>query len=208
MATVKLSTLVSDVRNRLGNVVFSKWKDTNYVREYTSYSRGSSDRQVEVRSAFALLVSVWKTMGLAMHNSWNTYAYGMNMTGFNAFIKVNSKLVLEGNALELFKSTGEDASAAVSAVLNPSSGEIICQFSFSTVAPERHVIFFTQKIEDGKGTGTISMHEAGINPVSPFTISSLEPGVEYFVYAVVMDSDYATAENVSSSVSMRTTAGA
>ncbi|MBN2041371.1 MAG: hypothetical protein JW864_15125 [Spirochaetes bacterium] len=108
MAKVKLNTLVTDVRNRLGNVVFSKWKDTNYVREYTTYSRGSSERQIEVREAFALLVSIWRSMGQVMHSSWNNYAHDMNMTGFNAFIKANSSRVLSGEALELFKNYGEE----------------------------------------------------------------------------------------------------
>ncbi|MFH0976970.1 MAG: hypothetical protein V1874_14400 [Spirochaetota bacterium] len=208
MAKVRLSTLVADVRNRLGNVVFSKWKDTNYVWEYTSYSRGNSEKQAEVRNCFALLVSVWKSMGQVMHSSWNEYSKNMNMTGFNAFIKTNSALVLECEAMELFKSYGENEIVSIIAEGNASAGEIICSFSVPQSSTGRYVVFFVQKIMEGKVTDEIRTHEAGINPVSPFTISGLEPGGEYFVYAVITDGEYSSAVTASASVSVHAVAGA
>ena len=75
MAKIALNILVSDVRNRLGNIVFSKWKKTNYVREYITYSRGSTPKQEEVRSAFKILSLVWKTTGLPMQSSWNHFLH-------------------------------------------------------------------------------------------------------------------------------------
>lgn len=208
MAKVRLSTLVADVRNRLGNVVFSKWKATNYVREYTTYSRGNSEKQAEIRNGFALLVSVWKSMGQVMHNSWNAYVQGMNMTGFNAFIKANSARVAECEALELFKSYGENDLVSISAEGNASAGEIVCSFSMPQSSIGRYVVFFVQKITDGKVTDEIRTIEAGVNPSSPFRISGLEPGAEYFVYAIITDNMYSSAATASASVSMRATAGA
>jgi hypothetical protein len=81
MATVKLSILLSNMRNRLGNVVFPKWRKTNYVRQHVTYSQGSTPKQAEVRSAFSLLVLVWKTMRRLMQASWNLFSTGQNMTG-------------------------------------------------------------------------------------------------------------------------------
>ena len=207
MAKVRLSTLVADVRNRLGNVVFSKWKETNYVREYTTYSRGNSEKQIEVRNAFALLVSVWRNMGNAMHASWNSYAKDMNMTGFNAFIKANSARVLNGEALELFKKSDVEKLLTISADGNASSGEIVCSLSIPENTGAEYVVFFVQRILDGNATDDIRTFEAGINPASPFTITGIVPGAEYFVYAVLADGDYASAKAVSASVSMRVTAG-
>lgn len=207
MAKVKLSTLVADVRNRLGNVVFSKWKDTNYVKEYTTYSRGSSEKQLEIRNAFALLVSVWRNMGQIMHSSWNAYAQNMNMTGFNAFIKANSARVLECEALELFKKNGEDELVSIAAEDNAPAGEIVCSFSMPQNSAGRHIVFFVQKIMDGKVTDEINTRQTGIDPVSSFTITGLDPGMEYFVYAVITDDEYASASTASVSVSIRATAG-
>ncbi|MBN2403110.1 MAG: hypothetical protein JXN64_12010 [Spirochaetes bacterium] len=207
MAKVRLSTLVADVRNRLGNVVFSKWKDTNYVREYTNYSRGNSERQVEIRNAFALLVSIWKNMANAMHASWNSYAKDMNMTGFNAFIKANSARVLDGEALELFKKSGVDELLTVSVEGNASAGEIVCSLSLPENSGARYIVFFVQRILDENVTDDIRTYKADLNPASQFTITGLEPGAEYFVYAILANSEYASAEGVSASVSMRATAG-
>ncbi len=74
MSKITLSPLVTDVRNRMGNIVFSKWKDTNYVKQYSPHSRGESERQLETRSAFSTVVSVWKNLGAVHHASWNIYA--------------------------------------------------------------------------------------------------------------------------------------
>ncbi|MBN2038789.1 MAG: hypothetical protein JW864_02035 [Spirochaetes bacterium] len=68
-------------------------------------------------------------------------------------------------------------------------------------------MFFAQSIADGKAGAEIQTFEAGANAISPYTISGLEAGTEYFVYAVITNDGYASAETVSASVSMRATAG-
>ncbi len=207
MSKVTLSPLITDVRKRMGNIVFSKWKDTNYVRQYSSHSRGESEKQLETRTAFSTVVSVWKNMGPAHHASWDMYAQNMNMSGYNAFLKSNLSRVLENSEMELFKSTGEDEPASLYADADPGTGEIICVFSLPVIQPEKHVIFFAQMIEDGRISDIISMHDAGADPSSPFTISGLLPGVEYFIYAIAADADYASAETVSAAVCVRAAAG-
>ena len=209
MSKVTLSPIITDVRNRMGNVVFSKWKETNYVKQYLPHSAGNSERQLEIREAFATAVSVWKNTGNTLHATWDAYAQeqNMNMSGYNAFIKANITRILLNTAMELFKSTGEDEPLSLNAGTGSASGEIICEFSLPQSQEQRHVIFFAQRIENGRATDTISMHEAGADPSSPYTITGLEPGAEYFVHAIVADADYANSEAVSAAVSIRTFAG-
>jgi len=207
MAKAELSVLLSDLRNRIGNVVFSKWRDTNYVKEYKVYSGEPTAKQLEVRNAFSLLVSIWKHMGQLHQRAWDVYSSDKNMTSLNAFIGVNSKHVLGNEALELFKPMGEDALLSLNADYDPPTGEIVCSFAHAESLADKHVIFFTQRVIEGKVTNEVFIHEAGLNPASPFSITGLEPGAEYYVYAIVTDSDYANAALVSSALSMLATAG-
>ena len=200
MAKVALSVLVSDVRNRLGNVVFSKWKKTNYVRQYVNYSRGSSVKQQEIRDAFALLISVWKAMGTPMQASWNMFTRDQNMTGLNAFVGANSAKVVAGEPMELFKSMGEEPLLTLAAVNDPSAGSIECTFTVPEGAADRRVIFFCQELSEGRLTNIISRHEAGEGAASPFIITGLVPGASYIVYAILADNAYNEAETLSASV--------
>jgi hypothetical protein len=207
MATVSFMTLVTDVRKRMGNVVFSKWKDTNYVREYVRHNPSATEKQLEVRKAFSLLVSLWRSMeGTIMQASWDNHSRALNMTGFNAFLGQNSNSLRKGEPLGLFREFGENAPASFTAAAG-SSGNIVCTFAMPAGPAGKHVIFFAQKIVDGEGGPEITMYEAGANTASPFTISGLEPGATYFVYAVVTDNAYANAITVSASVSASASAG-
>ncbi len=207
MATVKLNILVSDVRNRLGNVVFSKWKKTNYVREYAQYSRGNTPRQVEVRSAFSLLASVWKTMGIFMQSTWDHFSSGQNMTGRNAFIGANVKNVIDGAPLELFKPMGKMPVASFSAGAGSSPGAIRCLFALPAGSENSYVFFFSQLRNEGRGTNVIRRFDAGMNPASPFDLTGLNAGAEYFVYAVLADNGYLNASEASASTAVSATAG-
>ena len=208
MSKVTLSPIITDLRNRMGNVVFSKWKETNYVKQYSSHSRGNSERQLEIREAFAVVVAIWKNAGTTLHATWDAYAENLNMSGYNAFIKANISRVLEGAQMELFKSTGEDEPASLNAGTGAASGEIVCEFTLPGSGEQRHVIFFAQRIENNRAAGSISLYQAGPAPSSPFTITGLEAGAEYFVYAIVTNADYANAESVSVAACIRTVAGA
>lgn len=206
MAKVMFTSLVSDVRNRVGTIVYSKWKKTHYVREHVPHNRSASAKQMEVRNAFSLLVEIWKSMEGIMQASWENSAKRQNMTGYNAFLGKNSKNVRKSEPLDLFAEFGERPLASLSAS-GSASGSIVCAFTLPADSADRHVIFFSQKIDAGKETSEIKRHEAGPNPASPFTIIGLEPGVSYFIYAVVTDNAYANANTASVALSVPATAG-
>jgi hypothetical protein len=177
------------------------------VIKYVPYSRGSTPKQAEVRSAFSLLVTAWKIMGRLMQASWNLFSTGQNMTGRNAFIGANVTRVIAGEALELFKPMGEEPPASFSAQAGAAAGGITCSFTLPPGSVDKHLFIFTQLKDSGKGTGDIKRYEAGVNPASPFEIEGLEPGAEYFVYALLADDEYANAVKASEAVVVTATTG-
>jgi hypothetical protein len=129
------------------------------------------------------------------------------MTGRNAFIGANVTRVIAGEALELFKPMGEEPPASFSAQAGAAAGGITCSFTLPPGSVDKHLFIFTQLKDSGKGTGDIKRYEAGVNPASPFEIEGLEPGAEYFVYALLADDEYANAVKASEAVVVTATTG-
>jgi hypothetical protein len=189
-------------------VVLSKWRNTNYVREYVRHKRTASNKQIEIRTAFSQMIEIWRSMqGAVLQTTWDIFARSLNMTGFNAFLGNNANKIREGEPLELFKALGELPLTSLTAAPG-ASGSIVCNFTMPADSATKHVIFFSQKITENKGSSEIRMHEAGVNPTAPFTITGLDPGVSYIIYAVITDNVYASARTVSESRSAEATAGA
>ena len=67
-------------------------------------------------------------------------------------------------------------------------------------------IFARKEAEPGIKS-QISRHDAGAGTVSPFTITGLETGAEYYIYPVVTDTEYDSALTVSQSVAASSVAG-
>lgn len=111
MARIQLSGLLTDVRGKIGNYVFSVWKAGNhYIRNVASViSNPSSSDQALVRCYMAMLTKYWyDTLTADQRENWNTWALtepgkgnkdggvetvikGNNgkMSGFNAFCMAN-----------------------------------------------------------------------------------------------------------------------
>jgi L-asparaginase/Glu-tRNA(Gln) amidotransferase subunit D len=69
------------------------------------------------------------------------------------------------------------------------------------------VTFFLRRETDTGAGLVITGYGTGADPVSPFTITGLEAGMQYRVYAVVTDKVYAEAETVSESGAAMAVAG-
>ncbi len=199
MAKVTYNTLIKDVRNRLDNVVFSKWKDTSYVRPYTKPSNPNSPEQLKIRNAFSRLVKNWKEADGLLLKSWNNYAKGLNMTGYNAFIGANAKLQKNGEPIELFKPIGEPGLASFNAAKGNNAGEIKCLIQSPNGANGKHLTIFTQKSITGIASGPIARHDMGVINGHEYLLPGLETGTIYFIYAVITNNNYSDASKISES---------
>ena len=208
MATIKLNPIITDIRNRMGSNVFSKWKGINYIRGYAPPTNRKTADQEAVRSTFSRLVSIWKGLGTAAQKTWVVFATGRNMSGYNAFISENFENMKADLALIIAQPMEEEAISGFLANPGDTAGSIICSFQ-PPAGIGKEITLFTQKVAGGSGnSGTaITRHEGAVSGSSA-AISGLEPGSGYHVYAVVTDGPYATAKKVSSSVAAEVTARA
>ncbi len=200
MAKVAYNTLGKDVRNRLDNVVFSKWKHTSYIKPYIKPSNPNSPEQLKVRKAFSRLVKNWKEADNLLRATWDNHARGSNMTGYNAFIGANAALQKNGEPLELFKPLGEASLASFQTVKGSSAGEIKCLIKYPVSSNGKHLTIFTQTSVDGIATGSIARHDMNIISGDEYVLPGLEGGTKYFVYAVITNNRYQDASAISASI--------
>jgi len=118
MAKITPSPLVSKISGKIGNMIFSTWKGTQYAKllPISIHNPGSSD-QAKYRSNLVNLLAGWKNLSASQKGLWSEYAQflgsaesetssvgtralikptGKVMTGMNAYIMVNQRLFSVG----------------------------------------------------------------------------------------------------------------
>ncbi len=208
MAKAQLSILVSDLRNKIGNVVFSKWKQSNYVRQYVKHGTGNTEGQIIIRDNFSIVVTVWKALCDAMRATWTNAAKSLNMSGYNLFIGDNATHLLKGTSMEMAKASIGVHGLFTFSAAPAASGAVQCSFTVPDGSETSYLVLVAQKMVEGKPGDVVSLVNGGVNPVSPYTLTGLEPGVQYTVHAMLADNEFAKAKTVSGSLSAVTTAGA
>jgi len=71
----------------IGNALtYGKWKGREWVREWFSPQNPKTVKQVNVRTALSLLVTLWQSLSEEYQGYWDTYADPFSMSGFNKFV--------------------------------------------------------------------------------------------------------------------------
>jgi len=71
------------------DIVFSHWKQTDYVREYVPHNTSNTTAQQTIKGYFTSAVQAWEAELTATHTAWNDYvdSKNLNMSGFNLYCK-------------------------------------------------------------------------------------------------------------------------
>lgn len=205
MAKIKLPSYIKEGRGRMEDAVLVTMPNGEmYMKPYKKHY-SNTENQAEVRKAFATLVKDWKYLTGVISDSWELGTDGTNASGYNIFMGANISHRRNGEPLELCKGTGEELLMNFTAETGTSAGEIICSF----LPPEAgcHVTIFARREVELGLISKFTRYDAGANPSSPYTITGLESGAQYYIYAVVTDAQYDTALTVSQSVAALATAG-
>lgn len=73
--------------------VFGNWRGVPYARKHVVPANPRSAAQTETRDVFAWLSNVWKVAGSLWQAPWQAFAKGQPLTGRNAFIGKNTKVL-------------------------------------------------------------------------------------------------------------------
>ena len=127
---ILVAGLIGQVRNKVGNMVFSNWKGINTARAYAVPANPQSLDQTAQRTKFAAVVSLAQNLlGTLITTFVNPFA--VKMSGFNMFISMfiaNATSAGLATALcQVTKGTLESA-AILSAQYDTSNGELIVTY--------------------------------------------------------------------------------
>lgn len=92
MARVKAPLFSLGASGSVGkSIVYSNWKGRDYCREYQIPQNPSTSLQVNVRTAWDLMVASWQALAPATKIIWDTFAEQFQMSGFNQYMSRGMK---------------------------------------------------------------------------------------------------------------------
>lgn len=206
MADVKINPVFEGFSKKIGDLVFFQVDGKTFVKRKGNPGNPKSMKQMNVRNSLSELVSDWASLPGIMHQGWKELGKKKKMKGNNLFVSENFRKQITGQPIQLFSPVGNMKLAAFTASQG-GPGEIICSCSVDGAVDGIHVSLFSKKRSDGMAAGEIVSYNGGADPSLPYTITGLEPGVEYYIYAVVTDGEYSTATVVSASLGVIAAAG-
>lgn len=183
MARITLSPLIVDIRSKVADMVFSKWRGQNYVRSRVVPANPNTVDQQLYRNTVKWLVEVWQKMPTILKNSWRYYASGMGISGWNAFMSANIK---KGTlSQELVLSYANDSTLVLTAWAAGGTGShsILTDFTPTPVATGKRLYAFAVAATPQYTSPAWVSVAAGVS--SPVTLSSLDIGRPYKAYGVL-----------------------
>lgn len=209
MSKVKFNPIVESFQSAMGNLVYLDYDGEPFVRRRVIPSNPNTEAQRSVRDAFAMLSRDWKKFGRIIKAAWTASAKKSRkkrMRGLAAFIGANARKQRAGEPLELCPGFGEEPLSSFSAVPGSAAGSIDCSFTRSSSGEGKHLSLFVQKKENGHAGGDLTHISLGAGQMSPYTLTNLEGGASYYVYAILTDRAYEEASTVSASSAALSTA--
>jgi len=186
MSRVTMSALLADARNKIGDVVFSKWKGVNYVRTRVVPANPKTANQVAQRNALTLCVASWKNLVSAVRSEWDRYAKGKNLSGFNAFCSANIADERIANWLGYTPSNplvGRPGAVSAAATANP--GELSLSWTLGDADASDQLVVAYRKTEDPRIV-ELQPAAATIGDGS-YLLTGLDSAQEYVVYIAALD---------------------
>jgi len=200
MARFKFSPIMVDARGSVSDATFSVWKGVHYIRSRVTPANPRTANQVAQRDAMTTGVGLWQKLHASLVDAWKTYATGYNLSGYNAFIRRNvttSTPSGDGTYPRVNHSCTEPLSLMIpspgaydfstfSAIGGGSPGEIDVNFTFPMEFTPFALYVLVAQADTLLDSSTAKCIEE-LAPSPPVTVSGLESGESYDVFAIAYD---------------------
>jgi len=116
-----------------GTQTYSKWKGRPYVRQRVTPANPDTAGQQLTRNTFTWLNNVWKNAPSLLQAPWDLYATGQVLTGRNAFVGQNTRVLRSQTDLTNMILSPGAKGGIIPASMTPTGGAL--QISVDLVAP-------------------------------------------------------------------------
>lgn len=187
MAKVIFSPLVSGVRNKIGDIVFSIWKGIPYVRARVIPSNPQTDLQTAQRLTFKQTVAIWQdlvtTAAHLLKVNWDRFAEGYALSGFNRFVSIGSKEEADGDLVVIAPTNALVPKINTLAAATGASGVITVTWD-STDMPADSMLQIWYRLPEEQN---IYYHGEVAIATETYNLDNVTADTEYCVYAFVED---------------------
>jgi len=197
MGKVKTNIAFKSFSNKIDGLVYYDRDDNPCVRMPGRRIDPNTPKQRKVRQAMRRNIDIWKQLDAIIIEAWKSHGRRKRLSNFARFVGENGARQRLGEPLNLCLEYGVEPFLSFAARTGNAAGEIICEFALGEMEAVPYVTFFAHKRERGFGSGELVRFEAGVGAVSPYTMTSLEAGAEYYIYALLTDAPLAEATAVS-----------
>lgn len=188
MAKISLSPLVVDIRNKVADMVFSKWRGINYVRSRVTPSNPQTQAQTDVRNSLARCVDMWQGMQATFTAAWNYVASGKSYSGYNRMVSEN-RVVEEGlTAITGSPTTDVSSLSAFTAATGTATKEVDITFTPSPVPVGKKLQVFArvESLAPAKNVVTETFEIAAAQ-TSPQTLTMGLATADYSLHGALSD---------------------
>lgn len=194
MARISLSPLVVDIRNKVADMVFSKWRGINYVRSRVVPSNPNTQAQQDVRNSLARCVDMYQGLQATIKAAWSYVASGKSYSGYNAMCSENR--AKEEAATEITASPTTDVSSIATLVATTGAGASAIQIVFTpaTVPAGKKLQVFARKTSlTGEKVVVSETFEIAAAQTSPQQLTMALASEDYIIHAALSDDTLARA---------------
>lgn len=194
MAKISLSPLVVDIRNKVADMVFSKWRGINYVRSRVVPSNPNTAAQQAVRNSLARCVDMYQGMQATIKAAWIYVASGKSYSGYNQMVSENRSKEEAATEITAAPTTDVASLATLSAATGSSATEIDVTFTPSPVpAGDKLQVFARKTSTTGEKTVITETFEIAAAQTSPQTLTMGLAATAYIIHGALSDDTLARA---------------
>lgn len=190
MALVTPSVLISEIANKAGSVVFSRWKGRLYVRKLVTPANPQTAAQTTQRNYLAKVTAWWHDLKEHIKDACDELGVPGGISGFNAFASRNLRdMAAEVDERIMPINTPTNPVADDLVGIPGGDGEIALTWSQGGADAEHYIAIAYEPTDTPAGQSDIAYTTDEVNvDAESYTLTGLAEGTQYNVWLMAHDS--------------------